>query len=511
MRKLFALMMSCIIVFSVGCSSNAGGDQVAPNGTANEPVSGGIVRTTMPSEPDNLDPYLSAASDTDAVMNNVFEGLMRFDENGEILPQLATSYTISDDSLTYTFDIRTDVTFHNGDPMTIEDVLYSYKTLAGLNGGEILSSKFKLVKAIEKVDEDTLTFTLSEPSSAFLSTLVEPVVPADYRQQSSSPVGTGPFTFKSYVPGQKIVLDRNDTYYDTNRMAKIDQIEFRIMTDENSILMALKSGDLDIAQVLSMSVPALEKDFNITSFPQNMVQIFALNLDKKPFDDVRVRQAINYAIDKDLIIEGVVGGYGTKLYTNASPVMSFWYNDLSQNEPYPYNVEKAKALLAEAGYKDGFETTIKVPSNYQTHVDTAQVLADMLSQVGITLNIELIEWGQWLETVYTGGNYDTTLVGLSGKLEPHEVFLRYESTYPKNFYHLRSPEYDAILEQAITETDAPKRADLYKQAQQFLADEAVAVYIMDPHLILASKPNLKGYTPYPAPYFDATKLFYVGE
>ena len=170
MRKLFALMMSCIIVFSVGCSSNAGGDQVAPNGTANEPASGGIVRTTMPSEPDNLDPYLSAASDTDAVMNNVFEGLMRFDENGEILPQLATSYTISDDSLTYTFDIRTDVTFHNGDPMTIEDVLYSYKTLAGLNGMEILSSKFKLVKAIEKVDEDTLTFTLSEPSSAFLST-----------------------------------------------------------------------------------------------------------------------------------------------------------------------------------------------------------------------------------------------------------------------------------------------------------------------------------------------------
>lgn len=511
MKKIFALMMSCIVVFSVGCSSNTGGDQTAPNGTANTPVTGGIVRTTMPSEPDNLDPYLSAAADTEAVMNNVFEGLMRFDEKGEILPQIATGYTISDDSLTYTFDIRTDVTFHNGNPMTIEDVLYSYQKLAGLNGEEALSSKFKLVTAIDKVDEDTLSFTLSEPSSAFLSTLVEPVLPADYTAQSSSPIGTGPFTFSSYVPGQKVVLNRNDAYYDTNRMAQIEQIEFRIMTDENSILMALKSGDLDMAQVLSMSVPALEKDFTITSFPQNMVQIFALNLEQKPFDDIRVRRAINYAVDKDLIIEGVVSGYGSKLYTNASPVMSFWYNDLSTNEPYPYNPEKAKALLTEAGYPDGFETTIKVPSNYQTHVDTAQVLADMLSKVGITLKIELIEWGSWLETVYTGGNYETTLIGLAGKLEPHEIFMRYESHYPKNFYHLRSPEYDALLEKAIAQTDITTRADLYKEAQQFLADEAVAVYIMDPHLILASKPNLKGYTPYPAPYFDATKLFYVGE
>ena len=138
MKKLLTLMMSCVIVLAVGCSSNTTGDQTAPSDGNNSKITGGIVRTTMPSEPDHLDPYLSAAADTEAVMNNVFEGLMRFDEEGQLLPQLATDYAISDDGLTYTFDIRSGVTFHNGDPMTLEDVIYSYEKLAGLNGQEAL-------------------------------------------------------------------------------------------------------------------------------------------------------------------------------------------------------------------------------------------------------------------------------------------------------------------------------------------------------------------------------------
>ena len=508
MKKFLSFMLSVAMVLAVGCTGKVGGDQVAPTDIK---LTGGIVRTTMPSEPDNLDPYLSAAADTKAVMNNVFEGLMRFDEKGAFLPQLATTYSVSEDGLQYTFDIRTDVTFHNGKPMTMEDVLYSYKKLSGLNGEKPLSSKFQSVVSIEAVDEDTLTFTLSNEDASFLSILIEPVTPSNYQEQSTTPVGTGPFSFNSYTPGQKIVLKRNASYYAESRMPSIDEIEFRIMIDESSILMALKSGDLDIAQVLSMSVPALDKDFVITSFPQNMVQIFALNHDKEPFNNLKVRQAINYAIDKDLIINGVVGGYGSKLYTNASPVMGFWYNNLSQNEPYPYNPDKSRELLAEAGFSNGFHTTIKVPSNYQTHIDTAQVLADMLSKVGITLNIELVEWGAWLDTVYSGGNYETTIIALAGKLDPHETFVRYQSEYAKNFYHLRSEAYDKLIADGIRETDPNKRADIYKQAQSYLADEAVAVYIMDPHLILASKPNLKGYVPYPAPYFDATKLYYVGE
>lgn len=514
-------MLCMSLVILVGCSSSPNQAEAAPNpsdpakpntaATESAPIKGGIVRTTISSEPDNLDPHLSAASDTEAIMNNVFEGLMGFTPEGEFVPRLAESFEISEDGLNYTFVIRTDVKFHNGKPLTMDDVLYSYNRLSGLNGETPLSSKFAKVTQIEKLDDKTVRFTLSEHSASFLSACTEAILPADYTQQATHPVGTGPFTFNTYVPGQKIVLDANPDYYNTDRMPYIDTVEFRIVSDLNSTLLALKSGDLDLAEVDYNNVLTLGDDYNIFSSPQNMVQLMALNNKVAPFDDIRVRQAINHAIDKDVIVAGVANGFATKLYTTASPVMGFWYNDLSANDPYPYNPEQAKTLLAEAGYPDGFTTTIKVPSNYPFHVNTAQVIADMLSQVGITLNIELIEWGQWLETVYTNANYEATIVGLSGKLDPHEIFVRFQSEYAKNFYQFKSPEYDALIAKANIETDNNKRAELYKQAQKLIADEAVAVFLTDPHLVRASRPDLFGYTAYPAPYFDATTLYYVAQ
>lgn len=511
-RFLALACLSSALMLTAGCgntSSNEGTPTPSEGTAQTETIKqGGVVRTTISSEPDHLDPHISAAADTEAIMNNVFEGLIGYTPDGAFIPQLASDYTVSSDGLTYTFTLREGVTFHNGAAVTTDDVVYSYKRLAGLNGEAPLTSRFKPVTDIT-TDGTTVTFTLSEPSSSFLSACTEAVIPKDYADQATKPVGTGPFSFTSYTPGQKIVLDAYPDYYDTSKKPHIDTVAFHIMSDKSSILMGLKSGTLDIGEIDTINAATLEKDFTLIERKQNMVQLLALNNTLKPFDDIRVRQAMNYAIDKDLLIEGVGNGYGTKLYTNASPAMAFWYNDLSEKEPYPYNPEKAKALLKEAGYPTGFETTIKVPSNYQFHIDTAQVIADMLSKVGITLNIELIEWGQWLETVYTGGNYETTIVGLAGKLDPQDIFIRYTTGYAKNFYHYTNPTYDKLIADANTETDADKRAALYKEAQQLLADDAVAIYIMDPPLVYAATPNLKGYTPYPAPFFDASKLYYV--
>ncbi|MGL6174316.1 MAG: ABC transporter substrate-binding protein [Cellulosilyticaceae bacterium] len=517
--KTLAILGMSLTLLS-GCSSGTNQAEAAPQITpptgseapsekSYTPIEGGVVRTVVKSEPDNLDPYLSAASDTETIMNNVFEGLMGFTPEGEIIPRLATHVDISEDGLNYTFVIRTDVKFHNGNPLTIDDVIYSYNKLAGLNGEKPLSSKFAKVSAITKVDEQTVTFTLSERSASFLAACTEPVLPAGYENQSTTPIGTGPFVFKEYVPGQKIVLDANNDYYDTDRNPRIDTVEFRIMTDQNSILMALKSGDLDLAEIDYTNVLTLGDDYTIYSTPQNMVQLVALNNEVAPFDNIKVRQAINYAIDKDLLVNGVANGFGTKLYTTASPVMGMWYNDLSSADPYPYNPEKAKELLAEAGYANGLTTTIKVPSNYQFHIDTAQVIADQLAQVGITLNIELIEWGQWLENVYTNADYETTIVGLTGKLDPHETFMRFESDYAKNFYNYTNPAYDELIAKANVETNDNKRAELYKEAQQIIANDAVAVFVMDPHQVRVARKDLVGYTAYPVSYFDATTLFYV--
>jgi peptide/nickel transport system substrate-binding protein len=191
--------------------------------------------------------------------------------------------------------------------------------------------------------------------------------------------------------------------------------------------------------------------------------------------------------------------------------MGVWHTDLSADYSYDYNPDEAKELLEAAGYGDGFEFTVKVPSNYQTHIDTAQVIKDQLATVNITLNIELIEWGQWLEQVYTNRDYESTVIAFGGKVDPYQAFQRFESSFDRNFINLSSEAYDTLLEEALIETDMEQRSALYHEMQALLAKEAVSVFIMDPHLVFASVNHLTGYTPYSFPYFDATLLHYTNK
>ena len=474
-----------------------------PFGVSAEETDKTVVRINMESEPDNLDPWLSAASDTEAVFHNVFEGLVLFDETGALIPGLAESWDISDDGLTYTFHLRDDVTFHNGKAFSAEDVVYTYESLSGLGGEEALSSKFKNLTSVEAVDDYTVTMTLAEADAAFLQYTRVAVLPKGYEDQSSAPVGTGPFVFEKYVPGQMVVLEKNEDYYDESRMPKIDEAQIYIMGD---VLTALQSGQLDAGIVYADSADYLTGDFTVNSSPQNMVQLFALNNSATPFDDVRVRQAFEYAVNKDQIIDGVFAGYATELYSNFSPVMSYFYND-ELEDVYTYDVDKAKELMAEAGYEDGFDITITVPSNYQKHIDTAQVIAQQLKQINVNATIEPVEWGQWLEQVYTNADYQTTVVGLTGKLDPNDILGRYVSDYAKNFMKYNNPDYDKLIEEAKTASDE-ERVELFKECQKMLTDDAAAVWICDPNAIAVTRSDLKGYTFYPVSFIDLSKLYY---
>ena len=490
-----------------------------PFGVSAEETDKTVVRINMESEPDNLDPWLSAASDTEAVFHNVFEGLVLFDETGALIPGLAESWDISDDGLTYTFHLRDDVTFHNGKAFSAEDVVYTYESLSGLGGEEALSSKFKNLTSVEAVDDYTVTMTLAEADAAFLQYTRVAVLPKGYEDQSSAPVGTGPFVFEKYVPGQMVVLEKNEDYYDESRMPKIDDLGGDVAGggeavgplnegagDDSAVLTALQSGQLDAGIVYADSADYLTGDFTVNSSPQNMVQLFALNNSVEPFDDVRVRQAFEYAVNKDQIIDGVFAGYATELYSNFSPVMSYFYND-ELEDVYTYDVEKAKELLAEAGYENGFDITITVPSNYQKHVDTAQVIAQQLKQINVNATIEPVEWGQWLEQVYTNADYQTTVVGLTGKLDPNDILGRYVSDYAKNFMKYNNPDYDKLIEEAKTASDE-ERVELFKECQKMLTDDAAAVWICDPNAIAVTRSDLKGYTFYPVSFIDLSKLYY---
>ena len=493
-----------------GGSSTSSGSSASESSSQTSETSGGeatVVRMNIGSEPDSLDPWQSAASDTEAIMHNVFEGLVLYDETGAIIPGIAESWDISEDGLTYTFHLREDVTFHNGKPLTSADVLYTYNNLAGMGGEKAVSSKFENVESFEATDDYTFVIKLKEASAGFLSLNIIAILPEGYEDQATAPVGTGPFKFVEYVPSQRVVLEKNPDYYDEDRMAQVDRVEFYIMTDSAAVVSALQSGTLDITSISADDAAVLEGQFDIYNSPQNMVQIFAMSNSVAPFDDVRVRQAINYAIDKDQIIDSVFGGYATKLYTNFSPVMGVYYNEELEGS-YDTDVEKAKELLKEAGYEDGFEFTITAPANYQAHIDTAQIIAQQLQQVGITANIETMEWATWLEDVYGNAQYEATIVGLTGKLDPDAVLGRFKTTYPKNFFKFSNEEYDQLITSALTEQDEQTRIDDYKRCQEILTEQAAAAFISDPNLVVVCRKDLKGYTFYPVTFHDMTKLYY---
>jgi peptide/nickel transport system substrate-binding protein len=466
------------------------------------------VVVVVPQDPDYLDPHLASAAGTYEMMFNVYEGLVKPASDGTLHPAVAEKYTISEDGLTYTFILRKGIKFHNGREVTTKDVKYSLERLMGTHTGKPLSSFFQKVLTVQAPDDQRIIIKLKEVDASLLSSLKAAIIPKDNPDPNTNPIGTGPFRFVEYRPGQRVIMEKFEDYWD-HGLPLLDKVEFKIIPDRESALIALKTGTIDIyPRIDNNRVSELGDELYYLQGMQNLVQVMAMNIKRKPFDDLRVRKAINYAIDIDEIIEMVAFGFGTKLGSGISPSMAQFYEP-GLEDKYRYNQEKAKELLAAAGFKNGFKTTISVPSNYQFHVDTAQIIVEQLKRVGIEAKIELVEWAVWLQRIYKGRDYEMTITGLSGKLDPMPVLIRYTSDYPNNFFNFSNPEFDALNWQAVGENDLEKRAELYKKAQRILAEEAAAVFIMDPNYTVALKKNLAGYKIYPIYVQDMSSVYYT--
>ncbi|WP_068673367.1 ABC transporter substrate-binding protein [Oceanobacillus sp. Castelsardo] len=502
--KLIYIMVTILLL--VACSNSEDSNETATDSKSETTNQDEVIKIAMSTEIDNLDPYISAATDTQSMMDNVFDGLLDTDESGKLIAAIADSYDISDDGLTYTFTLKEGVTFHDGSELTAEDVLYSYKRLSGLNGEEALSSQFEKIEKIEAPSDHEVVITLKEKNSAFLAANVRPILPADYEEQSTSPIGAGPFKFQEYEVGQKLILVKNEDYYDKENIPEIDEVQFIVMPDSEAAVLAMQSGEIDIIPgITPQGLLQLGDSVNTVSGPQNMVQLMALNHEVRPLNDVRVRQAINLAIDKDVIIETVADGKGTKLGSNFSPAMDFYY-EAGLEDVYAPNIEEAKSLLQEAGVPDGFTLELTVPSDYQFHVDTAQVIVEQLSQIGIEVKIKPIEFSSWLETVYQNAQYEATVVSFTGKLDPYEVLVRYVSDYQSNFINYENKKYDELIEMAVESTDVEEMAKYYKEAQRLLTEDAVSVFIMDPDRTIALRSDLVGLKMYPIQKFNLEDL-----
>lgn len=459
------------------------------------------IKTTMSMDIDSLNPYKMVSSGTEEIMLNVFEGLLMPNTKGELIPAIAEEYSVSEDGLYYTFKIREGIKFHNGNPLDVKDVEFSLKRISGKDGFPPSSALFQEIEDIKVLDGNRVQIKLKEADSAFIYSLTEGIVPDENADQlDKNPIGTGPFRIAQYDREQQLVLDKFDDYW--GEKAKVDRVTIFVVPNNETAFLKLLSGEINmLSRVDSKRVNEL-KNFNNVSAPQNTVQIFALNNDVKPFDDERVRKAINLAINKDEIIAGVMGGDGIKLETNMSPVMSkFCIDNIGEKQ----NIEEAKKLLAESGNSD-LTFTIKVPSNYQMHVDTAQIIAEQLKNIGVTAKIETIEWTTWLSDVYSGRKYEGTIVGLSGKLDPYSILRRYTSDYKSNFFNFKDAEYDKLIQNAKDATVDEIIVANYKKAQEILRDKQAAIYIMDPKLITTLDKKISGFEYYPLSYINFSKM-----
>ena len=459
------------------------------------------IKTTLSMDIDSLNPYKMVSSGTEEVMLNVFEGLLMPNSNGELIPAIAENYEISEDGLYYTFKIREGIKFHNGNPLDIKDVEFSLKRMSGKDGYPLASALLEEIESIEILDGNRIQLKIKEANSAFIFALTEAIVPDENADNlDKTPIGTGPFKVSEYSREQQLVLEKFNDYW--GEKAQVDRVKLYVVPNNETAFLKLLSGEINmLSKVDSKRVNEL-KDFNNISAPQNTVQIFALNNIKEPFNDERVRKAINLAINKDEIIKGVMGGDGTKLETNMSPVMKKYCIENINEEQ---NLEMARNLLKESG-KEKFSFTIKVPSNYQMHVDTAQIIAEQLKKIDLDVKIETIEWTTWLSEVYSGRKYEATIVGLSGKLDPYSILRRYTSDYRNNFFNFNDEEYDRLIEEAKLSTDDRVITENYKKAQEILRDKQAAIYIMDPNLITTLDKKISGFEYYPLPYINFSKM-----
>lgn len=482
---------------------NPSSENVTPGGgdsTSTAKKYGGTVTVAITQDIDSLDPHKTTSAGTREVFYNVYEGLVKPDVNGNLIPAVAGGYSISEDSMKYTFELRKGVKFSDGTLVTVQDVIYSLKRCAGLldvSDPEVsVVSAFSIITDIREAGEGVIEITLSEPSTELICYLTTAIIPANHAEKTGAPSGVGPFRFESYTPLQEYTIVKNVNYYNPE-LPYLDKVTFKIMTDSDAAFMEVLSGAIDVFPYITADqAKQLTADYNIEVGGMALVQALFVNAAVKPFDSFEVRQALNYAVDRQFIIDMVADGRGTLSCSGMYPGFAKYY-DATLETYYTKDIAKAKELLAQAGYPDGFEFTIKVPSNHKTHVDTAQVIAEQLKEVGITVKVDSIEWASWYSDVYKGEQYEGTVIGLDANLAPSDVLRFYPSDSSKNFMNYSSTAFDEVFAKAKVEVDDAKKVAYYKELQKYLAEDAAAVFIQNPALIVAVNKRLGGYTFYP--------------
>mgnify|MGYP006287772059 CR=1 FL=1 len=425
-------------------------------------------------EPPHLDPTAGAAAAIDEVVYaNIFEGLTRINQNGEVKPALAESWEVSEDKKVYTFHLQEDVIFHDGSPFDADDVVFSLDRARGENSVNAQKALFKPIESVKKIDAHTVEVALTQPTGSFLFNMgwgdAVMIDAASADRNKSQPVGTGPFKFREWVKGDRIVLEKNPDYW--GKPALLESATFKIIPDPAAAVSAMMAGDIDAFA----NIPAPESISQFQNDPRFEVvigstegeTILSTNNKSGPFAKLKVRQAMAHAIDRQAIIDGAMFGFGTPIGTHFAPHHPA-YVDLTKR--FEFNLEKARQLMAEAGYPNGFDAVIKLPPPSYARRG-GEIIASQLSKIGIRLEIVPVEWAQWLDQVFRNKDYDLTIVSHT---EPMDIGIYARPDY---YFNYDNPLFQNLIEELNIAVAQEKRYELLREAQEIITEDCVNGYL----------------------------------
>jgi len=470
-----------------------------------EPKRGGVLKAAFSADPAGFDPVRGPSGMSHVVIEQVYSTLMALDPDAKPYPELAESYEVSDHGLQYTFKLRPGVTFQNGDELTAEDVKFSFDRLRAKDSGYSYGSQVETIESVDAVDKHTVRFKLSRGTGPFLVYMAFPgssIVPKKLVESghdlNANPVGSGPFKFVSYEPRSAIKFERNPHYFQDGK-PYFDAMEYRIIPDITALTNAVMSGEVNFSNEIppkdwatvttnsNLKTQTLEGSRYYWLLPNNMV---------KPLDNPKVRQAIGLALDRKALVTGAFFGQATPILGGVIPEWNWGHSDVKffgeRAEP-----AKAKALLAEAGVPNGFETSMTIASSFPAMVAMAPIIQANLAAVGIKAQIKTMEIPRYWDEVWGPSKFDvTTMYWVSPLADPDDfVTNNYKCGMAINVQKSCSKEMDAILEEAKSAATQDARKAAYKTMQDLSLQEMDIVPLVNAWLLIAYAKNLQGFTP----------------
>ena len=492
-------------------------------GAALAPRAGAYAQDTAPSgnleigkaqEAQGFDPALVTAVSSFQLMAPVYDQLVRFDADNQPQPMLAESWENLDDT-TFVFTLRQGVTFHDGKPLTSADVKFSFDRIMDPATNSVWVSQFEPISAIETPDERTVRVLLKQPYGPILATLSADycaIVPEGATDLANTMVGTGPFKLTEFTRDTQSVLSAHEGYWEEG-LPKLAQLTYRIIPDEAARLAAIRTGELGLTSLAdAASVELAQQDGSIQVITQDSTDYYLLGINTKvpPFDNVKVRQALSLAVDRSAILDAVFFGQGI-VSGPIVPTLGDWATPIDQLPFYAPDPEQAKQLLAEADLADGFEMSILASPFYPEFVNIALVLQEQLKAIGVTVTLDQVEWGAFIDR-WKARDFQTFVsYNGSGNDPDRALYPAFHTDGSVNAFQFGDPAIDALLEKGRATVDAAERHDIYHEVEQLIADAAPCLFLSTRTAYYALRQDVQGFEPNPIDTWDTLKQTTVGE